>query len=208
MSKEIKIFLLIILLAGFLAVCWLVATKNPQLLSFDNSVINYFDSLRFPALDTAMLAITKIGDTYESVFIFLVCAIILVAKKKKLSFYIFTIATALASVLPLGLKIIFARTRPVGGLLNLTDYSFPSGHATISAVFLISAILLFAPLIKNHFWRWVFAVAATILLFLVAASRIFLWVHWPSDVLAGLLLGSICYLFANIVCCHKNENML
>jgi undecaprenyl-diphosphatase len=118
------------------------------------------------------------------------------------------LATALGSILPVGLKMLFERVRPIGGLVTETSYSFPSGHATISAVFLISSLLLFVPLIKNKVCRWVFVGITIILFSLVVASRIFLWVHWPSDVIAGLLLGSFCYVFSSLICCHKKENML
>ena len=208
MTKKIKIFLLVLSLICFSALCYLVATKNSQLISFDNSAINYFDSLRFPALDDFMLAITKIGDPIGSTIIFLILSIILVIKRKRTSLYIFALATILGTALQAGLKNLFERSRPIGGLIKETSYSFPSGHATISAVFLISIIFIFVPFIRSNFSKWVVGVAATMLFLLVAASRIFLWVHWPSDVIGGLLLGSICYLLASILCCHKNENML
>lgn len=203
-----KIILLVILIAIFTILSWLVATKNPQLISLDSSAINYFDNLRFPALDDFMLAITKIGNVYESLLIFIVSSIILIARRKKYSFYIYTLAVALGSVMPIALKSIFEKARPIGGLVAETTSSFPSGHATISAVFLFSALFIFAPLIKNEFLKWLFMTTSATLLLLVATSRIFLYVHWPSDVLAGFILGTICYLLASIICCHKNENML
>ncbi|MFA6227545.1 MAG: phosphatase PAP2 family protein [Candidatus Paceibacterota bacterium] len=203
-----KIIFLIVLIAIFLIIGWLVATKNPQLINIDHNIISYFDNLRFPALDTTMLAITKVGNPRYSFVLFLIFAIILIIKRKAVPFYIFTIATILCSILPPELKTFFERTRPTGGLLKLRDYSFPSGHATISAVFLLSALFIFAPLIKNNLLKWLFITASTILFTSVALSRIFLWVHWPSDVLAGFILGTICYLLVDVMCCHKNENML
>ena len=87
MYQRNKIILIIILLAVFLTISGLVVTKNAWLLSFDNFIINCFDNLRFPALDDFMLAVTKIGNVYESLIIFIVSSIILVAKKKKIPFY-------------------------------------------------------------------------------------------------------------------------
>jgi undecaprenyl-diphosphatase len=197
MKQKDKAVLFFTLIVIFFIIGILIVIKSPTILNFDNSVINYFDNLRFPALDDFMLAITKIGNVYESLLIFIISAIILVVKRKKHSFYLYTLAVALASVSPVILKHLFMRARPTGGLITLTDYSFPSGHATVSIVFLISAILLFAPLIKNAILRWFFATATTILFILVPLSRIFLWVHWPSDVIAGLLLGTACYVLAS-----------
>jgi len=199
MKQKTRLVILIILILSFVTISWVVVTKNAAILRFDNSVTNYFDNLRFPTLDDFMLIITKIGNTYESLLIFIIIATILIARKKKTFFYILTIAAALGSILQFGLKYIFERARPIGGLVKETTYSFPSGHATISAIFLISVILLIVPLIKNTFMKWVFGVAATILFALVAASRIFLWVHWPSDVIAGLLLGATCYIIATLI---------
>jgi undecaprenyl-diphosphatase len=155
-----------------------------------------------------MLSITKVCNIPESIIIFIIFSIFLILKKKKQLFYLFTTFTALGTLLPFIIKPLIERIRPLSNLLLETDYSFPSGHATIATVFLISSIVIIAPLIKNSFSRKIFILCTSIIFPLVIISRVYLSVHWFSDVLAGILLGSICYILASFVCCLKKKNML
>ncbi|MDO4616241.1 MAG: phosphatase PAP2 family protein [Lachnospiraceae bacterium] len=91
------------------------------------------------------------------------------------------------------LKNLVARTRPyevIDGLILLAkkpkDYSFPSGHTSLS--FACAAALLFTIPKQQH---WI-AVLLTILAALIGFSRLYLGVHYPTDVLAGLILGCVC----------------
>ncbi|MCX6717519.1 MAG: phosphatase PAP2 family protein, partial [Candidatus Taylorbacteria bacterium] len=121
-------------------------------------------------------------------------------------FYSFSIATGLGTLLPLGLKFVTQIQRP-SSLLE-QDYSFPSAHVTIATVFLLSSIFYLVPLMKEGFSKTSFALITYIVFPLVAFSRIYLSVHWMSDVIAGIVLGFICFIIAEIICCHKKENVL
>jgi len=208
MPQKKKIILLGLGLICFLLITFLVISKNQFTTNFDLFVNYQITKIQSPATASTMSFLTQLGNVYESLLIFIVFSIILIAKRKKTSFYIFAIATGLGSFLPFILKFILARTRPLNSLILATDYSFPSGHATISAVFIFSAILLFAPLIKKAYLKHIWIIAMIVLWLLVALSRIYLSVHWTTDVIAGLLLGSTCYFISSIICCHKKENML
>lgn len=70
------------------------------------------------------------------------------------------------------------------------DFSFPSGHTAAS--FAAAFALLF---VKNKLW-----IASMILASLIAFSRLYLYVHYPTDVLAGILLGLIVSVAANVIC--------
>ena len=92
-----------------------------------------------------------------------------------------------------GLKAAFARARPdlVDHLVEVVSPSFPSGHALMSAaVYLTLAGLLGrrgvdAPVRRSLFWL------AVALVLLIGISRVYLGVHWPSDVLGGWVLGAL-----------------
>lgn len=94
------------------------------------------------------------------------------------------------------LKSIFIRTRPLKYLLiQQGGYSFPSGHAMVSMAFYTTMTYL---LLKNEDRRKVKITSWTInftVIALIGFSRIYLGVHWPTDVLMGYLIGYIFYYF-------------
>jgi len=203
MNKKINLIILILSLFIFICITVLVLNNSQIVKTIDTSIAIWTNSIRFPFLDDIMLSITKIGNIYESLLIFLVLSIILIAKRKKISFYIFTIATSLGTVLPELIKNLTGRIRPESFSLQEIGFSFPSGHATISTIFLISSFLLFTPIIKNKFSKVLFLIISTIIFPAVVFSRIYLSVHWTTDVIAGIFLGIFCFLFAKLICCHK-----
>lgn len=91
------------------------------------------------------------------------------------------------------LKLIFDRPRPDiidHGMATFTA-SFPSGHALLSAAILLTNGGLLAFAARERRERWVIGIAAIALTTAVGLSRVFLGVHWPSDVLAGWLFGTV-----------------
>ncbi|MEO6340201.1 MAG: phosphatase PAP2 family protein [Caulobacteraceae bacterium] len=90
------------------------------------------------------------------------------------------------------LKAVFARPRPdlVSHLALVSDASFPSGHAMMSAVIYLTLGSLLAQTQPLTRMRIYILSVAVVLVLLIGVSRIFLGVHWPSDVLAGWCLGS------------------
>lgn len=87
------------------------------------------------------------------------------------------------------LKFVIARPRPPIGLIPETDFSFPSGHATLAAIFFLLLIYCFKDEIKSLIWRRLFVALNIFLFLMVGFSRVYLEVHWVSDVLAGFVLG-------------------
>jgi undecaprenyl-diphosphatase len=94
-----------------------------------------------------------------------------------------------SALLPIVTKVIVARPRPtVEALSHLTSLSFPSEHTTqAAAVYLTIAIMLSKGLTRG--WRELVIVIAVVIALAVAWSRVYLGVHYPTDVIAGLLLG-------------------
>ena len=94
-----------------------------------------------------------------------------------------------SAVVPIVTKLIVARPRPtIEHLTHLTSLSFPSEHTTqAAAVYLTIAIMLSKDLHRG--WRELVIVVAILIALAVAWSRVYLAVHYPTDVIAGLLLG-------------------
>jgi undecaprenyl-diphosphatase len=135
----------------------------------------------------AMRWITWAGDAAQRSVVMMVCAAWLFWKKRPKAGLIMLVFPSLAGATSSLLKQVFARPRPdiVPHLDSFGNLSFPSGHATNAVAILLLAALL---LPKRHRPFWI-ALGLSIAL-LIAASRVLLGVHWPSDVVAGLLLGA------------------
>lgn len=147
-------------------------------------ILNFLQTLRNPVLDQFFKVYSTLGDHGE-LWIFLIFFIYFKRKDKRLLFYSF--AALLISVIgvELFLKPLIQRPRPfianpnIELLLRPHGYSFPSGHTATSL-----ALVTFLAL--NHVsYKRVYITAAL----LMAFSRLYLYVHYPSDVLAGILLG-------------------
>jgi undecaprenyl-diphosphatase len=87
------------------------------------------------------------------------------------------------------IKLIVQRARPENSLITETGFSFPSGHATMSLILFTLLLLTFKNDIKNNALKWVFIVCNITLILLIGLSRIYLNVHWFSDVIGGFALG-------------------
>jgi undecaprenyl-diphosphatase len=110
------------------------------------------------------------------------------------------------------LKDLFHRPRPdlVSHSVYVFTPSFPSGHSMLSAVCYLTLAALMARSQKRKLLKLYLVLGAALLTFLVGVSRVYLGVHWPSDVLAGWTAGSawaiFCWLIASsLQSCHKLE---
>jgi undecaprenyl-diphosphatase len=90
------------------------------------------------------------------------------------------------------IKLVIARPRP-SGILPLIDaygYSFPSGHSLVAAATYTTAAILICRELSRRTHRVLVAAAASLTIALVAASRVYLGVHYASDAIGGILLGT------------------
>ena len=112
-------------------------------------------------------------------------------KKKREAILIFIVAVI--SVLSIFiLKDIFHRHRPLSPLIpGVTGYSFPSGHSLSGFTFSGMMIYLIFKSTIRLYLKWIFAILLILLAFLIALSRIYLRVHFPSDVIGGLLVTTV-----------------
>ncbi len=109
-----------------------------------------------------------------------------------LEFFSLTTIVAIIGFLKFWLK----RPRPEPFFyITAHGYSFPSAHATMSALFFVSLIYLSRFWLKKGFWREIFISINIFFIFLVSFSRLYFQVHWFSDVLAGMALGIFWFSF-------------
>jgi undecaprenyl-diphosphatase len=150
-----------------------------------------FDS---PFMDVAMRILSALGSA--SVVVFTVAAIALWALRRgeRRAAAILVALGIVTEALNLALKLTFQRTRPslFVEIVTLHSYSFPSGHSmSAAAVYGMCAIV--AARLRPSAARSL-AIATPVLALLIGVSRVFLGVHWPTDVLAGFCAGAILLL--------------
>lgn len=174
-----------------------------KLYIFDNFVYNYVKNI----INNPMTIIMKFITFFASPLWCIVLAIIIIIFNKKLGKY-FSINLALVFLLNFVLKLVFARERPIDiNIITESGYSFPSGHSMVSAgMYGFLAYILWKSKIKNG-CKVIGFIGLVILTFLIGLSRIYLGVHYTSDVIGGFVLG-IAYLvlFIQIVYSKKLTN--
>lgn len=174
---------------------WLAedTVNNGPLLSIDQMAATTVHQVQTPALTTFFLVVTALGSMEAIALVSLVGAVIFGAWRRWLLFWTWVIAAGGSVVLILLLKFLFARPRPYfeQPLLLETYYSFPSGHA-MEAVVLYGMLAYFAVL-SLRTWRVCAAVVfgTSILVLLIGFSRVYLGVHYLSDVAAGFAAGGV-----------------
>lgn len=143
-----------------------------------------------------MNIITNISGSY-ALIVFTTLFIILIKKKKyPLAITINLIAVFITSQLA---KAIVERDRPLDMLVSAPGYSYPSGHSMVGLAYFSFLSYLVIKYIPNKIVKIILPIVFTITILLVGFSRIYLGVHYLSDVLAGFLLGAIyLIIFINI----------
>ena len=159
--------------------------------AFDNMVLRWVETKHTPVMDGAMLEITALGTTTVVLMIVCVAALFLTLTRHKYSAMLLLVATIGGSLLDLVLKLRFDRPRPhifTWGT-QVVSSSFPSGHA-MGATIVYSTVAYLAARLQKRLWaRWLTILFAAIVVLLVCFSRVYLGVHYPSDVLAGVIVG-------------------
>ncbi|MDB5944146.1 MAG: superfamily protein [Ramlibacter sp.] len=171
----------------FLEIVKDVVSQAPLVIT-DQAVFTFLQQLRTPALDRVMVGITQMGSV--GVMLPLVVAVAAwLAFKRCWRTAGYWVATAASTELMVQvLKRTLGRDRPLAMYQGVEQYSFPSGHATISAVVLACLAFL---LTRGQSRRWRIAIGATAAVYvaLVGFSRLYLGAHWMSDVLGGFSFG-------------------
>ncbi len=160
------------------------------LVSIDGVIHQWSLGWHTPLWDRVFFEFTKLGNLSTMLLFTLAMTLYLLWKKERSKLVFYWSGMVGASLLFSGLKEIFARTRPSSyiGDFHQHGYSFPSGHATISMTFALLLLLLFYQ--KTSGAYRVLLVAFCILFpLLISFSRIYLGVHYFSDIAGGMILA-------------------
>jgi undecaprenyl-diphosphatase len=174
-----------------LSLCLIVLFINSTTVSsIDTWVYKEIASPMNPSLTLAMRFITESGSTMAVIILCLSLFLFTITRKEwAIPVASTVIVTSLSNVI---LKSLFSRERPnILQLIYEPDYSFPSGHAMINMAFYTMIFLIANKAVKNKKLRIGISVLCVILPIIIGISRIYLGVHYASDVIAGWMLGFI-----------------
>ena len=160
----------------------LLALRNPA---------NPADPLGSRSFEEAMRDVTALGGVTVMVLVTVVGILAFLMHGRRGHALVLAATVLLADVSSEGLKMLYHRPRP--DLVPHGSYvysgSFPSGHSTLSAATFLTLAMLIASLEPNRATKAMVYVLAMLLVLAIGVSRVYLGVHWPSDVLAGWCLG-------------------
>lgn len=163
-----------------------------RIIDLDLKVINIVHFLHLNGIICFMEIITNFGDWFIPVLI-LLCIFLFI--KNKWYFYLLSSSYFLAGVLSFVTKYLINRPRPTVALIRIpTSYSFPSGHTLTSIVFYLTLCYLITVNFKNY-KRYLIMLLTLLLILIIALSRVYLGVHYFSDVIGGFILGTLCEIF-------------
>lgn len=195
--KKFNIFIVVLCLILFSVICYGVLSYDS--LVIDTKVYSFIaDNIMSDGITSVLKVITELGGVafivLAGVLIFMFC--------KKIRWFV-TFDLVGVTLINQVIKHIVRRPRPnVLRLVEEDGYSFPSGHSMVSMAFYGYLIYLIYKYVKNKYIKWISIIALSILICFIGISRIYLGVHYTSDVLGGFLI-SISYLVIYISAVNK-----
>lgn len=160
-----------------------------QSIKFDVLILDWIHKQASPVLDVIFMFFTTLGNVEYMLPITLVILAYLLYKRRRHSALILFFGVGGAAAANLVLKSLFHRDRPAfwQSLITETGYSFPSGHAMLSAALVLCIIAII--------WRTKWRVPAIIIgglgIVMIGLSRLYLGVHYPTDIIAGWSVSAI-----------------
>lgn len=175
--------------------------EGDPLVMVDQAVFTFLQQLRTAPMDRVMVGITEMGSVGVLLPLVVVVAAWLVARRcwRTAGYWIATVASS--ELVVKVLKLTLGRNRPLSLYQGVERYSFPSGHATGTAVVLATLAFL---LTRGQSLRWRITVGASVAVYaaLVGFSRLYVGAHWLSDVVGGFSFGLAAVVLAAMVYTH------
>jgi undecaprenyl-diphosphatase len=160
---------------------------------------NLLFSLRSPTFTRCMIYVTDFLSPIHITLYALVLVLFLWLHKKNRSIEQFLFALLTGSIVVLFTKIVFKIPRPSQALIQEGGYSFASGHSAMATIFFLLVAHSYKGHIQNKLLRYLFVAGCTVLILLVGLSRVYLGVHYTTDVLSGFAIGAIVYAISILI---------
>lgn len=154
-----------------------------------------------PWLTEAMIDVTALGGTTVLTLVTAIVAVLLlIARRARLALLV-AVGVSAGAICGRALKALIGRARPdiVDHLVHETSLSFPSGHAMNSAIVYLTLAALLSRSQESRAVRAYLMMVAALLTLVIGVSRVYLGVHWPSDVIAGWSIGAVWALIMSMI---------
>jgi undecaprenyl-diphosphatase len=182
---------------GFGVVALLIGEH--KIAQFDSAVSSYIQSFESPGLTVIMKGFTDLGSTPTVILLSLLMMILLYRglRRRRADLIFFGVVIAGTGIINEILKQLFARTRPdVHRLITAGGYSFPSGHSMAAFAFYGVLSYLFWRHLSTLFGRALWLLFCSLMILAIGVSRVYLGVHYPSDIVGGYLASGCWLAFA------------
>ena len=174
----------------FMIIGYIVKFYPEMLVGFDQPIQTAIRGDLPETITLLFRAITHLIDIPVIISWVLIVAFIFYRKQWKMESYLMLGNLALAGILIVTFKNIYQRPRPeILHLVEEKGFSFPSGHSLAVTIMVGTLIVILSQRIKNTVWRKIVQILLSLYIVSVLVSRIYLGVHYPSDVIASLCVG-------------------
>jgi undecaprenyl-diphosphatase len=174
-------------LSIFVALAFTVSQHQWGLLAWDQTILEWIHTAKQVELEAIAISLTQLGSGTGILAITVLISLFLVWRKQWRSLGYLVITVLGSGVLNRVAKLLFHRDRPTlwASPAPEFDFSFPSGHAMLS----MTLVIFLATLIKQGHWRSLFLFCGVMFTIVIGWTRLYLGVHYPSDILGGWALA-------------------
>lgn len=184
-TKKLSLFLVFTLIFGVIAVFH--ESRAGQWI--DREVYEFIYASESFITTALMLGFTQIGEVISMIILSLIMIAILMLYKLKIHTLFLVISMLTSSIIIPVMKNAFDRERPsLLRLIDISGFSFPSGHATGSSIFFGSLMTIINKTSLNN--KGILYALCAFFVLMISSSRVYLGVHYPTDVIAGITIGT------------------
>lgn len=162
----------------------------------DRTLIDWVNQIHSAAATSILTGVTLLGSSVVVASGVLLAVLLLGLQRQFGPALMVPLTVVITYGLNEGLKSFVQRERPLHQLVEVTGYSFPSGHAMVGLAFYGLLAYLLCRHLRNGTLRYTLIIFFMLLVLVIGVSRIYLGVHYPSDVLAGFAAGGFCLVGA------------
>ena len=163
----------------------------------DREILRLMAKIRNPILDQLMTTITSLGSVPVISIFSLIAILTLIFLKNCYQIVYLVFGDFSAAIISYSSKLFFFRPRPtiIPRLVEVSGFSYPSGHALSATIFYFTLAVIISFKLKNKNLKTFIFFLSAMIISLISFSRVYLGVHFPSDVVSGASLGMSYFLF-------------